>query len=80
MSRRFEQTYEVCSCSHVTLGEIVYAICEKEAQTLQDIQNITDVGTHCRFCICQEGDLGKVKKELYCNDILKKFRTKIGKR
>jgi hypothetical protein len=62
------------------LGEIVYAICEKEAQTLQDIQNITDVGTHCRFCICQEGDLGKVKKELYCNDILKKFRTKIGKR
>ncbi len=78
MSRRFEQTYEVCSCSHVSLGEIVYAIQEKDAKTLGDIQNITDAGTHCRFCICQEGDFGKVKKELYCKDILKKFITKIG--
>ncbi len=73
MARTFEQSYEVCSCGHVTLGEIIFAINEKDAKTLGDIQNITDAGTHCRFCICKEGDFGKVKKELYCIDILKKL-------
>ncbi|WP_419769692.1 MAG: (2Fe-2S)-binding protein [Candidatus Marinarcus sp.] len=73
MSRRFEHAYEVCSCRHVSLGEILYAIQEKNAKTLGDIQDLTDAGTQCRCCICEEGDFGKVKKELYCEEILNKF-------
>lgn len=79
MSAKFEKSYEVCSCSHVSLGEIIYAINEKDAKNLSDIQKITDAGTHCRFCICKEGDFSRVKKELYCNDILKKLVKRVWK-
>lgn len=79
MSRRFDNTYEVCSCRSVTLGEIIYAIKEKNAQTLGEIQEITDAGTECRCCICEEGDYGKVKKKLYCKEILDKLGEKSKK-
>lgn len=78
MSRKFEHSYEVCSCSHVSLGEILYSIQERDAKTLKEVQALTDAGKHCKFCMCQEGDLGKVKKELYVEEIVNKFR-KIGK-
>ncbi|MFA7084526.1 MAG: (2Fe-2S)-binding protein [Arcobacteraceae bacterium] len=76
MSRKFEQTYEVCSCSHVSLGEIIYSIEKKNANTLTRIQEFTDVGKYCKCCICQENDFGRVKKELYCQEILEKIMHK----
>ena len=78
VSRKFEHSYEVCSCIQVSLGEILYSIEKRDAKTLKEIQELTDAGRHCKFCLCQEGDLGKVKKELYVEEIVNKLR-KIGK-
>ena len=37
MARNFPHSYEVCTCKHVTLGEIIHAIKEKNAKTLDDL-------------------------------------------
>ena len=73
MAKKFPHSYEVCTCRHVSLGEIVHAIKEKDAKTMGDIQDFTDAGTACRCCICEEGDVGKTPKELYLKEILAKI-------
>lgn len=76
MGKRFQHSFEVCNCKHVTLGEIIYAIKEQNAQTLDNIENITDAGSVCGCCVCPEKDFGleENKKELYVQEILNKFR------
>ena len=74
MIEDFEKDYEVCNCRKVTLKEIEIAILEKDAKTLRDIQDITSAGTDCRHCIFPEGDFGKMKKKIYCKDILNEFK------
>jgi len=71
----YEKDYEVCNCRKVTLEEIILAVTNKGAKTLGDIQEITTAGTDCRHCIFPEGDFGKVKKKIYCKDILKEVRN-----
>ncbi|MDX9962032.1 MAG: (2Fe-2S)-binding protein [Aliarcobacter sp.] len=73
MARKFPHTFEVCTCRHVILAEIIYAIKEKNAKTLEDLANITDAGTCCKSCINPECDLGVEKMELYLEEILNKF-------
>ena len=73
MARNFPHSYEVCTCKHVTLGEIVYAIKEKNAKTLEDIGNFTDAGTCCKSCKNPQSDIGVEKLELYLEEILNKF-------
>jgi len=67
----FDERYEVCNCRKVSLETIKDAILKKDARTLGDIQDITTAGTDCRHCIFPEGDFGKIKKKIYCKDILK---------
>jgi len=67
----FDEKYEVCNCRKVSLKTIKDAILEKDAKTLGAIQDITTAGTDCRHCIFPEGDFGKIKKKIYCKDILK---------
>lgn len=74
MGKSFQHSFEVCTCKHVTLGEMIYAIKEQKAQTLQDIENITDAGSACGCCANKEKDFGNIKKELYIEEILNKFR------
>ena len=71
MLENFEETYEVCNCRKVSLKNIKDSILEKNAKTLGDIQDLTTAGTDCRHCIFPEGDFGKIKKKIYCKDILK---------
>ncbi|GGD37276.1 hypothetical protein GCM10012288_09240 [Malaciobacter pacificus] len=73
MARNFPHSYEVCTCKHVTLGEIIYAIKEKNAKTLEDLGKITDAGTCCKSCRCAQDDIGVEKMELYLTEILDKF-------
>ena len=73
MSRKFPHSFEVCTCKHVTLGEIVYAIKEKNAKTLEYIGNFTDAGTCCKSCKNPQSDIGVEKLELYLEEILNKF-------
>jgi NAD(P)H-nitrite reductase large subunit len=73
MARNFPHSYEVCTCKHVTLGEIIYAIEEKGAKTLEDLGDLTDAGTCCNSCINPQSDIGVEKMELYLEEILKKF-------
>ena len=40
----------VCNCNAVTKGEIVKAILEKGAKTLEDVQSITRASTSCGSC------------------------------
>ena len=73
MARNFQHSYEVCTCKHVTLGELIYAIKERDAKTLEDLENLTDAGTCCKSCKNPQSDLGVEKMELYLEQILKKF-------
>ena len=73
MAKKFPHSYEVCTCKHVSLGEIIYAIKEKGAKTIEDIGKITDAGTSCKCCQSSQKDFGQEKMELYIEQILKKF-------
>lgn len=73
MARTFPHSYIVCDCKQVSLGEIIFAIKEKGAKTLEDIEELTDAGSTCGSCRCKEDDIGVEKMELYIVDILKKF-------
>lgn len=70
----FEENYEICNCKKVTIYDITDAIINQNASTLRKIQEITTAGTECRHCIFPEGDFGKIKKKIYCKDILNKVK------
>lgn len=73
MARNFPHSFEVCTCKHVTLGEIIYAIKEKGAKTLESLGDLTDAGTCCKSCKNAQSDIGVEKMELYLEEILSKF-------
>ncbi|HJE02372.1 (2Fe-2S)-binding protein [Aliarcobacter thereius] len=75
MAKNFPHSFIVCDCKQVSLGEIVHAIKEKGAKTLEEIENLTDAGSSCGSCRCKEDDVGVEKMELYLVDILKKFEN-----
>lgn len=74
MAKRFHHSYEVCNCKHVSLGEILHAIKENNANTIEEIGDKTDAGTCCGCCISEEKDFGEEKMELYLTTILDKFK------
>jgi len=52
----------ICNCMDVSEHEIVDAIKNKEAVTVQDIMDITGAGTGCGSCIDDLDDI--LKREL----------------
>jgi len=76
MSKHFPHSFIVCDCRQVTLGEIIHAIKEKGAKTLDDIEDITDAGSSCGCCRSAQDDIGEQKMELYIDEILDKFKEK----
>jgi len=74
----FEKTYEVCNCKKVTIEDISNAVLNENALTLREIQDITTAGTDCRFCVFPEGDFGKMKKKIYCKDILNEIKKDLN--
>ena len=73
----FSNSYIVCKCNLVSLGEIVYAIKEKKASTIEDIKKFTDAGSSCGCCISKELDLNEKKMDLYIVQILNKFNKEV---
>ena len=73
----FENSYEVCNCKKVTIEQIKDVIKNQNASTLREIQDLTTAGTECRHCIFPEGDFGKMKKKIYCKDILNELKTEV---
>lgn len=73
MAQNFSHSYEVCTCKHVSLGEIVHAIKEQNAKSIEEIGKLTDAGTSCGCCKSPENDFGEEKMELYLTQILDKF-------
>jgi len=71
----FDNSYEVCNCKKVTIQEIIDSIKNEEKKTLGKIQEVTDAGTECRHCIMSECDFGKIKKKIYCKDILDQIKS-----
>ena len=73
MARNFPHSYIVCNCKQVSLGEVIFAIKEKGAKTLDNLEDLTDAGSS--FCCCKsnEDDIGEQKMELYLDEIIKKF-------
>ncbi|MBD3841020.1 MAG: (2Fe-2S)-binding protein [Campylobacterales bacterium] len=69
----FHFSHKVCTCKGVTLGEIIHAIKEKGAKTIEDLGDITDAGTACGCCRSAQDDFGDPKMELYLEQILNKF-------
>ncbi len=76
MARNFQHSYVVCTCKNVTLGEIIYAIKERDAKTLEDLAEMTDAGSCCGSCKNAQSDIGAEKMELYLDEILDKFNGK----
>ena len=76
MARNFPHSYIVCNCKQVSLGEVIFAIKEKGAKTLQDLEDITDAGSCCGSCKNEESDIGVEKMELYLEEVLNKFNKK----
>jgi bacterioferritin-associated ferredoxin len=74
----FENSYEICNCKKVTIKQIKEAITTQNASTLREIQDLTTAGTECRHCIFPEGDFGKIKKKVYCKDILNEFKKEVN--
>lgn len=72
---KFHYSHIVCECKKVSLGETIHAIKENNATTIKDIQNLTDAGTACKYCINKDDDFGNPKMQLYIEDILKKFNN-----
>ena len=73
MARNFPHSFIVCDCKQVSLGEIIHAIKEKGAKTLEDIEDMTDAGSSCGCCKGAKYDIGEQKMELYLDEIIKKF-------
>ena len=71
MIENFKKDYEVCTCAHVTLGEITMFIKKNKIDKLGPIQEFLKIGAGCKYCVCEDADFGKVKKKIYCNNILK---------
>ena len=69
----YSKSYEVCSCHHVSLGEIIFSIQKKGAISIEDIKKFTDAGTSCKSCVNSSSDTGEMKKNIYLNNILKKI-------
>lgn len=74
----FDDSYEVCNCKRVKVSDIVNAIKNDNAITLRSIQDITTAGTECRHCVFPEADFGRIKKKLYCKDILNEVKKEIN--
>ena len=74
----FEDSYEVCNCKKVTIVQIKNVIKNQNASTLREIQDLTTAGTECRHCIFPEGDFGKMKKKIYCKDILNELKIELA--
>ena len=72
-----EDSYEVCNCKKVTIAQIKNVIENQNASTLREIQDLTTAGTECRHCIFPEGDFGKMKKKIYCKDILNELKKEV---
>ena len=70
--------YEVCNCKKITINDILDVITTKEANTLGKIQELTGVGTECRCCMFEEADNSKLKKKIYCKDILNNYKDTNG--
>ena len=74
---KFHQSYEVCTCKHVSLAEIKHAIIERNADSIEKIGEFTDAGTCCKCCQDSSTDIGAEKMELYLTQILNKFKKDI---
>ena len=72
----YPYSHQVCVCKKVTLGEIIYAIKEKNAKNIDDIANLTDASTACGCCKSIEDDFGDPQLPLHIDEILKKFVSK----
>jgi NAD(P)H-nitrite reductase large subunit len=70
---QFPYSCIVCECEKVTLGEIVYAINEKEANDIEKLANITNATTACGRCKNRADDFSEPKRKLYIDEILKKL-------
>lgn len=73
MAKSFPHSFEVCKCKHVTLGEVIHSIKERDAKSIGEIGNLTDAGTCCKCCQSSEKDFGTEKMELYLEEIVNKF-------
>ena len=74
----YELTDIVCTCREVSLGEIIHAIKNRNANTIIDISKLTDAGVCCKSCISECDDIRlNIPIPLYLDSILNKIKKKI---
>lgn len=72
MFKNFESDYEVCSCNQTTLGEIINAIQNRGANTIEKITSLTDAGSICKCCKSEDDDY-TCRKMVFLDEILEHF-------
>ena len=76
-----KQTYRldsiICTCREVSLGELIYTIKDRDANTIDDISRLSDAGVCCKSCVseCNEIRLN-IPIPLYLDTILTKIKNK----
>ena len=70
---KFPESYVVCTCRNVTLGEIVHAITEQGAKDVEAIEWFTDAGSVCGRCNSPDDDNPACPMDLHLSDVLKRF-------
>lgn len=78
MINGFTSDYEVCNCQKITIEYILDTIKTKNANSLGKIQELTGAGSECRCCMFEEADTSKLKKKIYCKDILNYYKDMNG--
>ena len=78
MSLSVSLVHEVCHCQKITLQQMLSLCQEHEIQTLGQLQELSFAGTHCRNCLFEEADQSKLKKKIYCKDVLTLYKEQHG--
>lgn len=78
MSLNVALDHEVCSCQKITVEQMLFIFQEHKIQTLGQLQEVSFAGTHCRNCLFEEADNSKLKKKVYCKDILTFYKENHG--
>ena len=60
------------------IAYILDTIKTKNANSLGKIQELTGAGSECRCCMFEEADTSKLKKKIYCKDILNYYKDANG--
>ncbi len=67
----------ICTCREVSLGEILFNIIERKADTIDKLCKLSDAGVCCKSCITKQNEIRSINPTgLYLDLIIQKVKNK----